>query len=88
VQLNPARLPYRQQVLDLLGRRKAAGRRIALATAADRDLPRPFPSYLGLFDEVHASDGQVNLKGANKAAFLAQHFARTGFEYVGDSPPM
>jgi 4-hydroxybenzoate polyprenyltransferase len=27
----------------------------------------------------------VNLKGAVKAAFLAQHFADTGFEYVGDS---
>jgi 4-hydroxybenzoate polyprenyltransferase len=38
-----------------------------------------------LFDEVHASDGQVNLKGANKAEFLSQHFAETGFEYVGDS---
>jgi 4-hydroxybenzoate polyprenyltransferase len=27
----------------------------------------------------------LNLKGANKAAFLAERFAETGFEYVGDS---
>jgi 4-hydroxybenzoate polyprenyltransferase/phosphoserine phosphatase len=84
-ELNPARLPYRQQVLELLRQEKTAGRRIALATAADRELAEAIASYLGLFDEVHASDGQVNLKGANKAAFLAQHYAATGFEYVGDS---
>ena len=85
IDLNPARLPYRQQVLDLLQQEKAAGRRIALATAADRKIAETISSYLGLFDEVHASDGKVNLKGAHKAAFLSQHFAPTGFEYVGDS---
>src|SRR5208282_1497908 len=76
VKLDPARLPYRQQVLDLLQREKAA---------ADRELAETISSHLGLFDEVHASDGQLNLKGANKAAFLTEHFAETGFEYVGDS---
>jgi 4-hydroxybenzoate polyprenyltransferase/phosphoserine phosphatase len=85
VKLDPARLPYRQQVLDLLRREKATGRRIALVTAADRELAETISGHLGLFDEVHASDGEVNLKGTNKAAFLAQHFAQTGFEYVGDS---
>ncbi|MGB8782726.1 MAG: UbiA family prenyltransferase [Terriglobales bacterium] len=85
VRLDPARLPYRRQVLDLLKQEKASGRRIALTTAADRDLAEMIASYLGLFDEVHASDGQLNLKGPNKAAFLAEHYAETGFEYVGDS---
>ena len=85
VHLDPSRLPYRQQVLDLLQQEKAAGCRIALATAADRKLAEAISSYLGLFDEVHASDGQLNLKGENKAAFLGQQYAQTGFEYVGDS---
>ncbi len=85
VHLNPAQLPYRQQVLDLLQQEKAAGRSIALVTAADRDLAESIARYLGLFEEVHASDGQVNLKGADKAEFLSQHFAESGFEYVGDS---
>src|SRR6267378_56645 len=83
--LDPARLHYRQQVLELIQQEKASGRRIALVTAADRELAEAIASYLGLFDEVHASDGQLNLKGANKAAFLAQHFIQTGFDYVGDS---
>ena len=85
VQLDPARLPYRHEVLDLIRQEKAAGRRIALVTAADRELAESVARYLGLFDEVHASDGQVNLKGASKAAFLAEHFADTGFDYAGDS---
>ncbi|MGB0107312.1 MAG: UbiA family prenyltransferase [Terriglobales bacterium] len=85
VDLNPACLPYRQQVLDFLQQEKANGRRIALTTAADREIAETISSYLGLFDEVHASDGHLNLKAANKAAFLAEHFAQTGFDYVGDS---
>jgi 4-hydroxybenzoate polyprenyltransferase/phosphoserine phosphatase len=84
IKLDPGRLPYRQPVLDLLRQEKSIGRRIALVTAADRDLAETISNYLGFFDEVHASDGQVNLKGTNKAAFLVQHFGQTGFEYVGD----
>jgi 4-hydroxybenzoate polyprenyltransferase/phosphoserine phosphatase len=85
IQLDPAHLSYRQEVLDLIRQEKALGRRIVLATAADCKIADTVSSYLGLFDEVHASDGQLNLKGANKAAYLAQHFAHTGFDYVGDS---
>jgi 4-hydroxybenzoate polyprenyltransferase len=76
---------YRSGVLALLQQEKASGRHIALVTAADRELAEAVSGYIGLFDEVHASDGRVNLKGANKAAFLEQHFAAQGFEYVGDS---
>jgi 4-hydroxybenzoate polyprenyltransferase len=85
VDLNPATLPYRQTVIDLLQREKAAGRRIALTTATDRQLAEAISDYLGLFDDVHASEGQVNLKGATKATFLAERYAQTGFEYMGDS---
>ena len=83
--LDLARLPYRQEVIDLLQRERAGGRRIALVTAADRELADSIAEHLGLFDEVHASDGQLSLKGEAKAAFLAEHFSEPGFEYVGDS---
>ena len=85
VHLDPARLSYRQQVIDFLQQERLAGRRIALVTAADQELARSISNYLGFFDEVHASDGQRNLKGASKAAFLAERFALPGFDYVGDS---
>lgn len=85
IHLDPARLAYRQQVVDLLQQEKAAGRRIALVTAADYEFAQTISRHLGLFEEVHASDGELNLKGASKAAFLSHHFAETGFEYMGDS---
>jgi 4-hydroxybenzoate polyprenyltransferase/phosphoserine phosphatase len=85
VHLNPALLPYRPQVLDLLRKEKLSGRTVALVTAADLGLAEAIAAHLGFFDEVHASDGNHNLKGRNKAAFLAERFAQEGFDYVGDS---
>jgi 4-hydroxybenzoate polyprenyltransferase/phosphoserine phosphatase len=85
VHLDPVRLPYREEVLALIREEKHANRRIALVTAADRDLAEPVASHLGLFDEVHASDGRLNLVGPAKAAFLAERFGASGFDYVGDS---
>lgn len=83
--LDPVRLPYRQDVIDLICREREAGRKIVLVTAADRQLADPIAQHLGLFDEIHASDGHVNLKGETKAAFLAERFSDGGFDYVGDS---
>jgi 4-hydroxybenzoate polyprenyltransferase/phosphoserine phosphatase len=85
IDLDPSRLSYRQPVLDLLRAEKLFGRRIVLATAADRRVAELIAGYLGFVDEVLASDGKVNLKGPNKAALLTEQFAQTGFEYVGDS---
>jgi 4-hydroxybenzoate polyprenyltransferase/phosphoserine phosphatase len=85
IQIDPKRLPYREEVLEFLRQEKFKNRRIALVTAADREVAESVSTYLGLFDEVHASDGHVNLKGSAKAAFLAVHCAATGFEYMGDS---
>jgi 4-hydroxybenzoate polyprenyltransferase len=85
IEFDPSRLPYRQKVIDLIQQERTAGRRIALVTAADGELAENVASYLGLFDEVYGSYEGVNLKGAKKAEFLAEHFAQNGFEYVGDS---
>jgi 4-hydroxybenzoate polyprenyltransferase/phosphoserine phosphatase len=83
--LDPSRLAYRQKIVELLEQKRAAGRYIVLVTAADHKLAESIAAYVGLFDEVHGSNGKINLKGKNKAAFLILHFARSGFEYVGDS---
>jgi 4-hydroxybenzoate polyprenyltransferase/phosphoserine phosphatase len=83
--LHPSRLSYRAEILAFVREQRSAGRRTALVTAADRELADSIAHYLDLFDEVHASDGRLNLKGANKAVFLAERFRAEGFDYVGDS---
>jgi hydroxymethylpyrimidine pyrophosphatase-like HAD family hydrolase len=64
---NPALLPYNQTLLDYLRDQKKAGRRIVLATAADQRVAHAIAAHLGIFDEVIASDGTINLKGDAKA---------------------
>jgi phosphoserine phosphatase len=80
-----AALPYEDAVLDLIRDRRAAGGRVALVTAADKQAAQAVAAHLGLFDEVHASDGETNLKGPRKAEFLTRTYGETGFDYVGDT---
>jgi 4-hydroxybenzoate polyprenyltransferase/phosphoglycolate phosphatase-like HAD superfamily hydrolase len=85
VTIDPAALPYDPAVLDLVREARAAGRTTVLCTASDQRLARAVAGHLGLFDEVHGSDGVRNLKGPNKAAFLVERFGEGGFDYVGDA---
>jgi 4-hydroxybenzoate polyprenyltransferase/phosphoserine phosphatase len=83
--LDASRLPYREEVLEALRAARAEGRACVLVTAADRRVAEAVAAHLGLFDEVLASDGAANLKGAAKADRLGQRFGRGGFEYLGDA---
>lgn len=83
--IDASTLPYNDAVVELLREARAQGRRTVLATASDTRIAEAVAAHLGLFDEVHASDGTRNLKGRAKAAFLAERFGAGGFDYVGDS---
>lgn len=83
VRLDPALLPYDARVLAML--RETRQRPRVLCTAADRTLAESVASHLALFDEVIASDGRVNLKGAAKAHALLQRFEGSHFDYVGNA---
>lgn len=78
-------LPYRTEVIDFLEDERARGRRLVLATAADRQLAEGVAEHLGLFDEVIASADGRNLKGPEKLAALRERFGAAGFDYLGDS---
>ncbi|HXO01308.1 MAG TPA: UbiA family prenyltransferase [Stellaceae bacterium] len=81
---DPARLPYKSEVVERLRTEKAAGRRLVLVTAADRAIAEPIADHLALFDEVIASDGRNNLKGVAKADALVHRFGSRGFVYMGN----
>jgi 4-hydroxybenzoate polyprenyltransferase/phosphoserine phosphatase len=85
VTLDVTRLPYNQPLLALLKKERTEGRRLVLVTAADRRTAERVAGYLGLFDEVLASDGELNLKGEAKHEELARRFGVRGYDYAGNS---
>lgn len=85
VQLDAASLPYRRKLVDALRESRAKGRKIVLATAADRRVAEAVAQHLDLFDAVHASDGELNLKANHKRDLLSAAYGAGGFDYIGDS---
>lgn len=83
---DPATLPYVPEVLAHIRDWRAQGGRTALVTAADSRVAQAIAAHLGLFDEVHASDGATNLKGQAKADLLVRLYGERGFVYMGDHP--
>ena len=79
-------LPVHHGFLEFLKREKARGRRLILATASDQTMAARIAARFDLFDEVLASNGQRNLRGAAKAALLVERFGVRGFDYAGNSP--
>lgn len=80
---DPAALRYHAELLSWLRAEKAGGRRLVIASGADRRIVAAVAGHLGLFDEIFASDGRINLTGPRKAAALGRRFAE--FAYVGNS---
>jgi 4-hydroxybenzoate polyprenyltransferase len=82
--VDPASLPYNEELVAWLHAERQSGRRIVLATASDRRAARSVADqHVGLFDGVYASDGETNLKSGRKAARLKEAFPE-GFVYAGN----
>ena len=84
VNLNVALLPWRTELIDWALQQRASGRRIVLATAAHRSIADAVAAHFKLFDAVLATDGAINLKGANKLAAIRASVG-PAFVYAGDS---
>jgi hypothetical protein len=85
VEIDPARLVYRAEVLDFVRAQGEIGRRTVLATGSDEKLAQPVADYLACFDEVLASDGHRNCIGRNKSELLVQRYGLKKFDYIGNS---
>jgi 4-hydroxybenzoate polyprenyltransferase len=83
-ELDTAAIPYREDLLDYLKTERARGRMLILATAADGRIARRVADHLGIFDQVLASDGIVNLAGRAKRDRLVEEFGAGQFDYVGN----
>lgn len=84
-EIDPASLPYRDDLVDYARRAKENGRSVVLATASHQEVAHIVADHLGIFDAVFATDAKTNLKGSAKADRLSQEFGAGGFVYAGDS---
>jgi len=85
VELDAARLPYNQPLLNFLNEQHKFGRLIYLATGADVSLANRVAQHLGLFSGVLASDGAINMTGRHKLEGLQRQFPH--FDYIGNATP-
>jgi|SRR6185312_8344538 len=85
VRIDPASLPYHEELLAYLRAQHRAGRPLLLATASHRDAVQPIAKHLDIFSGVVATSDSVNLKGNKKRALLVERFGAKGFDYAGNS---
>jgi 4-hydroxybenzoate polyprenyltransferase len=85
ITLNPALLPYNEPVMAYLTREHLGGRELILATASDKHIAVKVANHVGLFSDVLATDGTVNLASHAKLSAILQHANGAAFDYVGNS---
>jgi 4-hydroxybenzoate polyprenyltransferase len=85
--LDVRHLPYNRALVEFLESERGEGRRLYLATGADRQVAERVAEHLGFFDGVLASDGQTNLTADNKLQGLRQTFGDEGYDYIGNGAP-
>ena len=86
--LDPAALPYRNEVLGLIIDAKEQGRPIVLASASHWATVQSVADHLGLFDAVIATEDRSNRKGPHKLEAIRDLLTVKEwgghFDYVGD----
>ncbi|XAM01266.1 UbiA family prenyltransferase [Phycisphaeraceae bacterium D3-23] len=95
VALDPAALPYRQEVVKLAQRAFDEGQPVVLASACDRSIADAIAAHLGCFTTVVASDGKTNCAGEAKVERVRAAVARAtdnmsaandhAFDYAGNA---
>lgn len=84
IAIDAGNLPYRDEVLSYLDQARERGDTLVLATASDELYAREVHRHLGIFSDVLASDGVVNMSGRKKAQALISRFGSGGFHYIGN----
>lgn len=85
VDIDPASLPYRPEVLAEIARAKETGRPVVLATGTPRKFAEAIAAHLDLFGAVMSTGDKENFTSRNKCRALTQAYGDAGFDYVGNS---
>jgi len=83
-EINIPELPYNDDVISYIMKRKKEGSKIVLATASHKNYAFAVAKHLKIFDDVMASNKDFNLSSHNKANTLVDRFGERNFDYMGD----
>jgi 4-hydroxybenzoate polyprenyltransferase/phosphoserine phosphatase len=83
--MDVTRLPYNEDILALIRKRRALGCHVYLASASNERYVKAIADHLGLFDGWFASSKTENLSADTKARRLVEVFGKGGFDYVGNN---
>ena len=78
-------LPFRQNVLEYIQEARNQNRRIILATATDERIATKVADFNGIFDEVIATNENINLAGKHKLERIKELTQNQEFDYIGNS---
>lgn len=85
IEFDATLVPYRAEVVRWLKAERRKGRRLVLATGAHEKFAHAIAAHLGIFDQVIATDRNINLTSGNKRDRLLAAFGDGGFDYVGNA---
>ncbi len=85
VKLDLETLPYNSQLIEWLKKEKKLGKSLILCTGANIQVANYIANHLQLFDEVIASDININNTGPQKRDFLNKKYGIGGYDYIGNS---
>ncbi len=75
-EINVTNLPYNQKVIDYIRQRKSYGSRVILATASHKNYAFAIAKHLQLFDDVMATNKDLNLSSHVKAEKLIERLVK------------
>jgi 4-hydroxybenzoate polyprenyltransferase/phosphoserine phosphatase len=84
IAIDPATLPYRDEVLNFVRQEHATGRDVVLVTATHRVVAQSVADHVRVFCRVFATEEGVNLSHVQKQARLVAAYGARGFDYIGD----
>jgi 4-hydroxybenzoate polyprenyltransferase len=85
IPFDPAALPYRTELIEMLRASADRGRTLVLAAEGEAAAARGVADHLALFHDTVVSGEGSNGKADGHS--LQERFAATGFDYVGGSTP-
>jgi 4-hydroxybenzoate polyprenyltransferase len=83
--IDPALLPYDRAVLAGLRRLEADGAELILVSSADQTAARAVADHLGIFADVLASDGTLDLGRRAKLAAVRRRAGNAAFSYLSSA---